>query len=141
MLDYLKALGVGFAVLLITLAASYPMVTFYAYFVEPGYSQDFYVAAAQWIAPWSSHILGPLIFFVFNYWMAKRVAKRNAIMFAVATIVFYIIVDLGMLPFVGAPITVGLNLTSGLSLIVKIFGALLGAYFGSRSRRQSGEAA
>jgi hypothetical protein len=60
--DYLKALGVAVATLAITLAAGFPMVAFYAYFIEPGHPQEFYNEAAQWIAPWSSHILGPLAF-------------------------------------------------------------------------------
>jgi hypothetical protein len=50
--DVFKAIGVAFLVLVITLAASYPMVAFYAYVIEPGHPQSFYTDAAQWIAPW-----------------------------------------------------------------------------------------
>lgn len=75
-IDYVKALVVAVAVLAITLAASFPMVAFYAYFIEPGHPQEFYNAAAQWIAPWTSYILGPLCFFAFNYWLARRSPAR-----------------------------------------------------------------
>ena len=68
-LDLLKAFGVAGATLAITLAASFPMVAFYAYFIEPGHPQEFYNDAALWIAPWSSYVLGPVVFF----------AIRNAI--------------------------------------------------------------
>ena len=131
-LDLLKALGVAVGVLVITLAASYPMVAFYAFFIEPGHPPEFYTEAAQWIAPWSSHVLGPLVFFGFNFWLARRNPQRNAILFALATIVLYIIVDFGMLPLMGIPLTAMLSVTTGISLGAKLAGALLGAYLGTR---------
>jgi len=100
-LDYLKATGVAVAVIAFTMAASFPMVAVYAYFIEPGHEQEFYVEAAQWIAPWSSYILGPLTFFAFNYWLAKKSPERNAILFAVTTIIAYLVIDLSMVPALG----------------------------------------
>lgn len=139
--DYLKALGVAVATLAITLAASVPMVAFYAYFIEPGHPQEFYSEAAQWIAPWSSHILGPLVFFAFNYWLARRSPVRNAMWFAAATIVFYVIVDWSMLPMMGIPLTAVLTVTVLLSLVGKAIGAFVGAHFGARHRNSSAVAA
>lgn len=135
--DLLSALLVAVAVLAITLAASFPMVAFYAFFVEPGHPQEFYQEAAQWIAPWSSHVLGPLLFFAFNFWLARRSPERNALLFAAATIVLYTVVDLGMLPMMGLPIGAALTLSLGLSLSVKAAGAFLGAHVGSRSRARA----
>lgn len=135
--DFLKALGVAIATTVITLAASFPMVAFYAFFIEPGHPQDFYTAAAQWIAPWSSHVLGPLVFFAFNFWLARRSPARNAMLFAAATIVLYVIVDLSTLPMMGLPIASARTLTHGLSLCVKAAGSFLGAYLGSRSRAKA----
>lgn len=74
---FFKALGVAVATLAITLAASFPMVAFYAFFIEPGHPQEFYNEAARWIAPWSSHVIGPMVFFAFNYWLAARSPRRN----------------------------------------------------------------
>jgi hypothetical protein len=136
-LDFLKALGVALAVLCITLAASYLMVTFYALIIEPGHPQEFYSEAAQWIAPWASHILGPVVFFAFNFSMAKRSPRRHAMLFAVSAIVLYAVVDLGTLPIFGLPITASLNMLFVLSLLGKTAGALLGAHFGVRARNRT----
>ena len=129
--DFVKALGVAIATLAITVAASFPMVGFYAFFIEPGHPQEFYSEAAQWIAPWSSHVLGPLVFFASNYWLARRSPERNAMLFAAATIVLYVMVDLSTLPMMGLPITV--TAAFSISLSVKAAAAFIGAYLGAHS--------
>ena len=139
-LDVLKALGVAVLTLIITLAASFPMVAFYAYVIEPGHPQSFYNDAALWIAPWSSHILGPLVFFAFNFWLARRAPKRNAFLFAVATVALYIVVDFGTLPLMGIDIRTAFTLSMGFWLSVKLIGALLGAYLGAKKRMPAAEA-
>lgn len=132
-IDYLKAAGLGLAVMALTIAASFPMVFVYATFVEPGHPQTFYNEAAKWIAPWSSHILGPILFFAFNYSLARRRPERNASAFAVAMIGLYILIDFGIsLAFV--PVVAFFTPTVALSLIVKLSGALAGAWLGRRSR-------
>ncbi len=133
-IDFIKALGVAIATLAITVAASFPMVAFYAFVIEPGHPQEFYNEAAQWIAPWSSHVLGPLVFLGFNYWFARRSSDRNAMLFAAATIALYAIVDLSTLPMMGLPISATFTLPVGLSFAVKVAGAFLGAYLGSQKR-------
>jgi hypothetical protein len=133
-LDLFKALGVAVATMITTLAASYPLVAFYAFFIEPGRPPEFYTQAAQWIAPWSSHVLGPLVFFGFNFQLAKRSPRRNATLFAAATLALYVIVDFGTLPMLGVPITAALNVPVGLSLAGKAAGAFIGAHFGARRR-------
>ncbi len=132
-LDYLKALGVAMLTLTITLIASFPMVAFYAYVIEPGHPQEFYNDAAQWIAPWSSYVLGPIVLFALNFWLARHTPERNALLFAVVTIVFYSFVDFGILPLTGVPLVDVLTLTMGLALGAKLVGALLGASLGTRS--------
>jgi hypothetical protein len=134
-MDFVKALGVAIATLVITLAASFPMVAFYAFVIEPGHPQEFYNEAAQWIAPWSSHVLGPLVFFAFNYWLSRRSPERNAMLFAAATIVFYAVVDLSTLPMMGLPIATVLTVPVGISLAAKAAGAFLGAYLGSQTAK------
>ena len=131
--DLAKALGVGVAVLVLTIAASFPMVAVYAYLIEPGHSEAFYTEAAQWIAPWSSHVLGPILFFAFNYWLTRRKPERNAMLFAASTIVLYLVVDFGLLlPLMGVPIADSLSLTVAVSLLAKVAGSFLGAYAGER---------
>jgi hypothetical protein len=132
-IDYLKAAGVALAVLTLTVAASFPMVFFYATFIEPGHPQAFYNEAAKWIAPWSSHVLGPILFFAFNHRLARRNAERNAMAFAAATIGMYVLIDFGMtLPFAHA--SAFLTPTVALSLAAKLTGALAGAWLGARER-------
>jgi hypothetical protein len=135
--DFMKALGVAVATLVITLVASFPMVAVYAWLIEPGHPPEFYTDAAQWIAPWSSHVLGPLVFFAFNFWLARRNAERNAVLFAVATVVLYVVVDFSMLPLMGLDLFAALSLTMGASLGAKLVGALLGAHLGTRRRPQA----
>ena len=127
-IDYLKAAGVGAAVLALTLALSYPMVAFYAYFIEPGHPQQFYVDAAQWIAPWSSHVFGPLLFFAFTYRLARRSPGRNAVAFAIASFVAYVVIDWGTVLGMGMGLGVMLKPSVALSLGTKLLAALAGAY-------------
>lgn len=136
--DFAKALAVAIAIVVSTLAASFPMVAFYAFVIEPGHPQEFYNEAAQWIAPWSSHILGPLAFLAFNYWLARRSPERSAMLFAAATIVLYAVVDLSTLPMMSLPISAAFTLPVGLSFAAKAAGAFLGAYLGSRKHLPAG---
>jgi len=135
-IDYLKALGVALATLFVTLAASFPMVAVYAYFIEPGHDQAFYNAAAQWIAPWSSYIFGPILFFAFNFWLARRSPARNAIAFAISSIVLYVAVDLSLLPAMGFPVSAALAQAGWwLAVTSKTAAALAGAVLGRRAPR------
>jgi hypothetical protein len=135
-IDYVKAAGVGAAVLTLTVAASFPMVALYAAFIEPGRPQEFYSESAKWIAPWSSHLLGPLLFFVFNYWLARRRPDRNALAFAAASIGLYALIDLGvMVLFVPAEALFSAALA--LSITGKLIAALAGAALGTRSKARA----
>lgn len=130
-IDCLKASGVAIGTIVFTMAASFPMVAVYAYFIEPGHEQEFYTEAAQWIAPWSSYILGPMTFFAFNYWLAKKSPERNGILFAITTIVAYLIIDLSMVPALGGDISMFLTIGFMFWVAVKLAGALLGAHVGT----------
>ena len=93
--DFAKALGVAVFVLVVAIAASFPMVAVYAYLIEPGHPPEFYTEAANWIAPWSSYVLGPIVFFACNYWLAKTGRVQFPLRFAALTIGCYVLVDLG----------------------------------------------
>ena len=128
----LKAASVGLAVMILTMVASFPMVAAYAYLIEPGHPREFYSAAAMWIAPWSSHLLGPVLFLWFNFALARRRPDRNAIAFATATIVLYALIDAGSLPLFGASISAFFSPVVLASLAFKTAGALSGAWLGAR---------
>ncbi len=131
--EYIQALGVAIVSIIITVIISFPMVAFYAYLIEPGHDQEFYNEAAQWIAPWSSYILGPIVFFLFNYCLSKRSQKRSTTAFATATIAFYVIVECLMLFAMQVDIQDTLFNTKGLFwLSIKLTGALLGGYLGQK---------
>lgn len=132
-MDFAKAFGVVIATLVITVAASFPMVAFYAYFIEPGHPQEFYNEAALWIAPWSSYVLGPVCFLAFNFWLARRSPERNAMVFAAATIGLYVLFEIAMMPMLSQPVSSLFTLSFGLSLLAKAVGAFLGAHLGSRN--------
>jgi hypothetical protein len=130
-LDHLKAIGIGFIVFVATMAFSFPMVAVYRYAIEPGHPTQFYIDAAQWIAPWSSHLFGPLLFFALNYWMVKRRVEGNAKLFAGATILWYVIVDFGLASLAGYEILAMLTAPVLVSLAVKTAAAFYGAHLGS----------
>jgi hypothetical protein len=130
--DFLRAARLGIGVLLATLLASIPMVAVYAYVINPGQPQAVYDAAARWIAPWSSHIIGPLLFLWFNYRGAVRHPTRQAIPFALAGMVGYVIADLASVPVFGLTFASVLTGTFFRSLAVKTAAALLGAHLGAR---------
>ncbi len=138
--NYIQALGVALVTIMITVIVSFPMVTFYAYVIEPGHDQEFYEDAAQWIAPWSSYILGPILFYIFNYWLTRRSVNRNNMFFAIMTIVFYIAVECFMLLAMDIDVRDVLFTLNGIFWIsIKLVGALLGAYFGQRNKNVKSE--
>ncbi|MCY3688921.1 MAG: hypothetical protein OXG90_08060 [Gammaproteobacteria bacterium] len=129
------ALGVAVFVLVFTLAASFPMVAVYAYLIEPGHPPEFYTEAANWIAPWSSHILGPIAFFCCNYWLLKSGRVQFPMRFAASTIGFYLLVDLGLLGFLlNIPLSSYVTAAILLSLAVKVIAAFWGAKLGLAKR-------
>lgn len=130
--DFLRAALLGLGVLVGTLLASIPMVAVYAYFINPGQPQAVYDAAAQWIAPWSSHILGPLLFLWLNYRAASRNPRRPALVFALAGIVAYAVLDMASVVLFGLTFATALTVTFFVSLAAKTAGALLGAHLGRR---------
>lgn len=139
--EFAKALGVAIFVLVLTIAASFPMVAVYAYLIEPGHPPEFYSEAANWIAPWSSYILGPIVFFCCNYWLLKTGRVRFPLQFAASTIGFYVLIDWGLFVFL-IQIPLSSFFTAGilLSLVVKVIAAYWGANLGLAKRPPSSSA-
>lgn len=131
-----KALGVAVLVMLLTMAASFPMVAFYASFIEPGHSPEFYSEAALWIAPWSSYILGPILFFVCVFWLTKKQRIAKPVLFAVYTMLYYVLIDLVIFPVLfNIPFSILLSISVVVSLITKLLAALSGAWLAERKQR------
>jgi hypothetical protein len=132
--DYLIAALVAIAVLIITMAASFPMVALYAMMIEPGHPQAFYNEALLWIAPWSSHILGPVLFFAFNYWLARRRPERDANVFALTAFGAYLLIELQLTAAMGEGLRQALTVSMLLSLSAKLAASIAGAMLGIRNR-------
>jgi hypothetical protein len=134
-LDYCRAVAIGFAVFAGTLLLSIPLVAAYAMFINPGHPPEFYRGAAMWIAPWSSHLGGPMLFF----WLTRRQTRRHPqthpIAFAGTTIGSYAGIDLLSVPFFGLAFSTVMTKALVLSLMVKSAAALTGAVLGARRLR------
>ncbi len=132
--DLSMAAGIAVFTLVATMAASYPMVAFYATYIEPGQSVEFYRDAAMRIAPWSSYVLGPLSFFFCTYWAVKKRRIRDSQAFAATAIGFYVLLDLVILSVIlRVPLSANLSGSLLISVLVKLFAAMLGASRGMRS--------
>jgi hypothetical protein len=136
--DYYRAMAVGFAVFAGTLLLSIPMVAVYAQLINPGHSAEFYRGTATWIAPWSSHIGGPILVF----WLTRRQTSRhpqtNAVAFAWAAIASYVVIDLSSVPIFGLAVPAVVTMVFGVSLAVKSAAAFAGAILGSRQAGMTG---
>ena len=133
-----KALGVAVFVMLLTMAASFPMVAFYASFIEPGHPPEYYRDAALWIAPWSSYILGPVLFFVCIFWLVKKQRIAKPVLFAVYSFFYYMLIDLVILPVLfNIPFSALLSVGVVLSLVTKLLAALSGAWMADKQQSQS----
>ena len=122
-LDYAKAAGCAVGLLVLNVVIAVFAVGIYSIFVKPGQTQEFYEAAALRIAPWSSHTAGTAIFLAAGYIFAKRKPQRNGLWFAACFTFLYAVIDGATVGFVGV-----LNAEFGLSMIVKLIAALLGAF-------------
>jgi hypothetical protein len=139
-IDWFRAALVGVGVLVGTLIASVPMVAVYAHVINPGQPQAVYGAAAQWIAPWSSHIVGPLLFLWWNYRSAVRRRQARALTFASAGIAWYLVVEMGSVVLFGLNFSTVLTVTFFLSLSAKTAAALLGAWLGQGQSHPNADA-
>lgn len=129
--DLAIAAGIAIFVLVFTMAASFPMVAFYATFVEPGHPPEFYSNAALWIAPWSSYILGPIAFSLGTFWCVRKFCISKPILFSVASIVMYFVIDMIILSELLALSHDAIFTRAMLiSLQFKLIAAMLGAKIG-----------
>lgn len=129
-LDYAKALGVALLLMVLNVAASFGVMAVYGYLIDPGHGADYYEAAAQHIAPWSSVFAGALLFFGAAWLFGVRKPARPALTFALAFTIIYTLIDLSILVAgaIGA-----LGYVVALSIAAKLAGAVLGARMARRA--------
>jgi hypothetical protein len=127
--DFVKALALAFGILVVNVAISFGVVFAYSLWVEPGHDQAYYEAAAQWIAPWSSVAFGWLLFLIACALFSRR-PERNALAFALAVLVAYAALDLGIL-FAAAALSPFPPIVA-LSLASKLAGAIGGVWMAGR---------
>ncbi|MEO8314593.1 MAG: hypothetical protein ABI645_07330 [Pseudomonadota bacterium] len=130
-LDFAKAIGVAVLVFAVDMVVAFLAVFAYAQLIAPGRSRDFYDAAALNIAPWSSHLVGPLIFAAAAYVFARR-PGRDARAFTATFCVAYAILSMSValsMQTLEAAWREGVIL----SMCVKFLGAAIGAGLATRS--------
>jgi hypothetical protein len=130
-LDYLKAFGVALLLMVLNVAASFVVMAGYAYLIDPGHPADYYESAAQRIAPWSSVVVGSLLFFAAAWFFGARRPQRSALMFAMAFTAIYTLVDLGIVVAAGAIGMIGTVVA--ISVAAKFAAAFLGARMAKRA--------
>lgn len=134
-LAYLKAVGVGLLATVLNLAASVPVILAWRFLVIPGRPESAYRDLPLQIAPWSSHILGPVIFLALVWLFSRRRRQRSAWRFAAVAWATYAIVDLGSAWALTGPAAL-MSPVLVLSLITKLAAALGGAWLATRPASQ-----
>lgn len=130
-LDYLKAAGVGLLAMTLNLAASVPVVLAWRFLVIPGRPGSAYGDLPQQVAPWSSHILGPVIFLALVWLFSRRRPQRNAWIFALAVWAAYAVFDLASVSMATGREAL-MSPVLLLSLGAKLGGAVGGAWAATR---------
>jgi hypothetical protein len=130
-LDYLKASGLGLLAMALNLAASVPVILAWRWLVIPGRPESAYRDLPLQIAPWSSHILGPLIFAALIWLFSRRRPARDVWKFAAVAWGAYALVDLAGAAMATGPAAL-LSPVLLLSLIGKLGGAMVGAWLATR---------
>ncbi|HWJ71216.1 MAG TPA: hypothetical protein VNS79_14330 [Sphingobium sp.] len=128
--DFVKALCVAIAILVLDLAAAFGVVWFYSLAIDPGHARDYYVALAPAISTVSTRIIGPILFLLFVWRVSRRRPDRNPWTFAFAVFAFYLIVDGALVAYRGFFIPAVIA-----TMALKLFGALIGAWLARLRRR------
>ena len=134
MTDYAKALGAAFLIMVLNVAISYLAVAVYSYVINPGHDTAYYESVAMPIILGSAILAGLVLFFISGYFFTKRKPERNAMHFAVAIWVGYVLIEALSIAAAG---TDGAELKSmtvilGTSLITKLIAIIAGVKLAAR---------
>lgn len=128
-IEYLRAAGLAFVVLIIDVVLAVGVVYVWGTFAHPNQPQSFYESAGIPIARLSTRIVGSGLIF-FAAWAAARRPRRPAYTFALALVFFYALLDGASAGFENF-----FNLDTALSIALKLIAALAGAALGARTIR------
>jgi hypothetical protein len=123
-IDYLKAAGTALLLLILNVAISFPVVGAWRALFEPTSPPQ---AVALRVAPWSSHLIGPILFFAAAWLLARRRPERNALAMAIAICAFYVLLEAASLAAYPSGPAMLLTLTFVAAMSAKVAAALLGA--------------
>ena len=99
----------------------------------PGHTQAYYEQAAVPIARWSARTIGTALMLAAAWLSARLRADRNAYAYAATLVFFYAFFDGASVAFAGF-FTLGIALT----MLIKLIGALAGAYLARASTNGRG---
>lgn len=133
--DWFKAIGLALLITALDLAIATLVITLYVSAIDPGHPQDYYLRLAPRIATPTTAIAGPVLMFVACCWFGRRKPERSAYGFAVALFAAYYLIDWGTVLFQGMLNPVALGIA-----VLKLAGALLGAWTAQRWPRDNGSA-
>jgi hypothetical protein len=127
--DFARAAGMALLVLVIDVAIAIAVVYAWSIFIEPGHPATFYQTAGIPIARWSTRLAGTALLLGAAWLGAKRRPARNAYLYAVALVLFYAIIDAATVGFQGL-----FEASFGLTILIKLIGAIAGAFMGIQTR-------
>jgi hypothetical protein len=133
-IDYLKAAGTALLLLILNVAISFPVVGVWRALFEPQTPPQ---EVALRIAPWSSHLVGPVLFFAAAWLLARRRSERNGLAMAGAVCAFYVLLEAASVTGYPDGPAMLLTLTFALAMAAKVAAALLGAVLARRRPAQA----
>lgn len=130
-IDFAKAAGAAVLVLAIDLACAFIAVGVYSLAIDPGHTQEYYMAAAQPVSTLSTRVAGPLLFAAVVWLFSRKRPDRSPWIFALVVFGFYFVIDWALIAFSLA----FLNLSVLLTMALKLGGALVGAALAEPARK------
>lgn len=133
LIDFIKAAGLAVLVLASNLLLTVLAVFIYSLAIEPGHPAAYYNAMAPRIGAWTGPAGGVLLMLLAAYVFGRRRPARNALAFAAAVFVFYVLLDVGS-GLAMAPASEILQLRLGLSLVAAGLAGQAGGWLAMRRR-------
>jgi hypothetical protein len=128
-MEFLRAAGLAFVVLLFDVLLAVGAVYVWGKYFAPGHTQEYYETAGVPIARWSTRILGTALIFGTSWLAVHQRPERNAYGFAGAIVFFYALLDGASVAFEDF-----FNGSIALTMLLKLLGALAGAYLAQQGR-------
>jgi hypothetical protein len=133
-IDGFKALGAAALALALNMLVTTAAIFAWSMLVEPGHPPEFYREAAPGIAARTAPAGGALLLGWAAFALGRRRPSRNAVLFAGAMGLAYVLIDAASALPMAAPAQVFTPLFAG-SMAAALAASLLGGMLASRSRR------